>query len=121
MKRQFFVIVYKTGAGNFYKDGQAVMVHCQHDKIQVMGMNTVGEIFPLPESTAITNNDSPPSVIVVPVGMAPHGTLYPSTTQFADAGFKSVTQIKDRITQDVYYCDTADYNTNVIRCNPVSS
>ncbi len=108
--QQFWATVYMADNA-FYKDGKQIAIHCNHINEGDMGITTVGHIVPLPT----TRVASPP----VPSVMVPEATLYPSPTAFAD-NFKPVTKVKDMTLLVVYYVDTASYNANVIKCNPVT-
>ena len=107
--RQFYALVYKADNA-FYKNGQQVAIFCNHVWEGTMGLNTVGEIVPLPDATTT----SP----LADTAMVEHGTVFPSPTYFGDSGFKAVTQVKDIERLVTYWVDTASYNANVVTCNP---
>lgn len=119
MKLQFWVKVYKANNA-FYKDGRNVQIYCNHTPLGEYGINTVGEITPLPGASEIELG-SPPSPAYVPAAGTPAGTIYPSPTQFSDSGFKAVIKIKDEVTLTEYYADAASYLQNRVNCNPASS
>ena len=104
----FFALVYKADNA-FYQHGQQIAIHCNHLWIANLGLNTVGEIVPLPNATTT----SPPS----DTAMVPEGTVFPTPTYFSDVNFKAVTQIKDLTALCTYYVDTASYYANVVQCN----
>lgn len=106
--KQFFVTVYKANS-TFYQAGQKFPIYCNHQWLGNYGINTVGEIVPLPTST----------VPGIGTAQIPHGTVFPNPQQFSDANFKAVVCIKDMITLDEYYVDAADYNTQIVNCFPV--
>lgn len=106
---QFFALIYKADNA-FYKDGQQVAINCNHVWEGDMGLNTVGEIVPLPGATTT----SPPA----DTAMVEHGTVFPRSNYFSDTGFKAVTQVKDITLLATYWVDTASYYANVVKCNP---
>lgn len=105
LDKQFYVTVYKAKSA-FYQAGIKLPIYCNHQWLGNYGINTVGEIVPLPKATA-------PGVGTAQI---PHGTVFPNPQQFADANFKAVVFIKDMITLDEYYVDATDYNTQVFSC-----
>lgn len=108
--RSFYAIVYKADNA-FYQDGQYQQIYCNHVMEGVMGINTVGEIVPLP-STEVA------SPFVVPSALVPQGTINPSDNAFGPENFKSVVQVKDMVMLATYYVDTDSYYANVVNCNP---
>jgi|ERR1035437_762960 hypothetical protein len=109
--RQFWATVYKSD-NEFYQAGKAMQINCRHENMGVMGMNTYGEIVPVP-GTLNAPVSSPPTQSV----LVPQGTVFQSTSAFGDANFKVVTMIKDMVNLCVYYVDTESYDANVIKCN----
>lgn len=109
MLLQFYALIYMADNA-FYQDGKTVPIYCNHVRLEDCGINTQGEIVQLPTSRTV----SPP---VNTVAIEP-GNIFPSPTQFGDAGFKAVTKIKDMVTLTEYYVDTTSYNANVVNCNP---
>lgn len=115
--RTFWVTVYKTDK-TFFQEGKSMAIHCWHVNSGNFGMNTYGEVIPLPGAAAIQDNASPPNLIIVPDALDPQGTVYPSPTQFGDKHFKAVTKIKDMVLLEEFYVNTDEYNANVVTCNP---
>lgn len=110
--RSFTALVYKADNA-FYQDGQYQLIYCNHTFIGLMGINTQGEIVPLPETRVA-------SPAVVPSALVPPGTINPSDIAFGDAGFKAVVQVKDEVMQATYWVDEDSYYANVVSCNPTS-
>lgn len=117
--KTFWVKVYKTD-NTFYPEGQNQALHCWHVNSGNYGLNTQGEIVPLPGAEIVEQPTSPPTEVLVPVGINEQGTVFPSPTQFAN-NFVAVTKIKDMVLLKEFYVDTASYNTNVVTCNPVAT
>lgn len=115
---QFFVRTYKDNSALYPPDGVSVAINCNHIRIADYGINTVGEIVPLPRATEIPGVTAGTDLQHGTV-MVPQGSIFPPN-YFADSNFKNVTHIKDMVTSRDYYVDTADYTTNVINCNPVA-
>src|ERR1700748_2356503 len=108
-EKGFWVKVYKTDK-TFFQQGQNMFLHCWHEWEGNYGMNTYGELVPVPGAT-IGEGSSPP--VFVPVVLDPQGTVFPSPTQFAN-NFVPVTKIKDMVLLEEFIVDTASYNANVI-------
>lgn len=104
-QKRFYVTVYKADSA-FYQAGKRLGISCNFINEGNFGLNTVGEIVPLPNST----------VPNVGTAQIPYGTVFNSPQHFADANFKAVTRIKDMDSLAVYYVDTADYGTQVLAC-----
>lgn len=120
--RTFWVTVYKSDNA-FYKDGLPRAISCNHVRELDCGINTVGLIVSLPDATEVPGFiQSPPTYSPPNQGsvMIPHGTIFPSPTQFPDTTFKAVTRIKTLPDNATYYVDTAEYNTNVVACFPAT-
>ncbi len=113
--RTFWVKVYKTDK-IFNQEGVNMALHCRHVMVGNFGMNTYGEVVPLPGATFEEDGASPPNEFLVPVGLNPQGTVFPSPTQFA-TNFVAVTKIKDMVLLEEFIVDTASYNANVVTCN----
>jgi len=113
--RQFWVTVYKS-TDAFYPEGVSKPISCNHQRVLDCGINTVGEIVSLPGATYV-----PGTVDVTDLqngsAMVPQGTIFPDPAQFVD-NFRAVTLIKDLTDLAEYYVDTAEYDTNVVSCNP---
>ena len=120
MQRQFYVKIYASESASF-KDGQKLPIYCKHTFLGIYGLNTVGEITPLPGATFQDLPSSPPASVIVPAGGIPANTIFPDPAQFVDANFKAVVKIKDEVTLKIYYADAYDYQANVVKCNPLSA
>ena len=107
-KQTFNAIVYKADNA-FYQAGKYIAISCHHTPLGNFGMNTYGEVVPLPGAATA----SPP----VAMAVVPEGTVFPTANAFGDANFKAVTQVKDLDALATYYVDTASYNANVVTCN----
>lgn len=116
--RTFWVTVYKQDSA-FFPDGEYKMIHCNHTKVIECGINTVGEIVAVPTTA---NSEIPGTSgstdFETQTAMVPQATISASPTQFSDSGFKAVTEIKDNVTQVTSWVATAQYNANIVACNP---
>lgn len=106
MIKNIYVTVYKADNA-FYQAGKSLQISCNHVNEGNWGLNTYGEIVPLPGAT-VPNTET---------ALIPEGTVFASPTAFGDSNFKKVTQLKDMTTLSTFWVDTADYNTKVIFCN----
>lgn len=119
MKRQFYITVFKAD-NVLYPGGKKLPIYCHHVNLGNFGMNSKGEITALPGATIIDAATSPPEAIIVPAGAIAPGTIFPDPHQFLDADFRQVTQIKDMVRLSTFYVSTAEYNSAVVACNPIS-
>ena len=108
MNRLFYVKAYKAEGTYYGAAGQTVGINCNFLEEGVYGLNAAGQEVPIPHP----ETGGPNKVMV------PHATEFPNATQpYLD--LKTVTKIKDMVTDAVYWVDTADFNVKKVQCNPV--
>lgn len=122
MATLIIVKAYKDDSGFFGPDGANRQISCNHEFQGIWGINTVGEIVPIPSTTVPpsvgTGTDEQQQTVLIP-----QGNIYTDTTYFNGTDFKTVVKVKDMENLRTTYVDKTSYDTQIIQCNtqPVPS